>query len=270
MQKQKAIAFLGPKGSFTNEAGHKIFGSSSEMIAFSSIYSVFSAMQSDGIEYGIVPIENNTHGVVGETLDLLGESDLLICKELIMPIRHQLCSKANDLTKIKRIYSKDVAFSQCYEFLRQSDLENAEIIPVSSTSKAAQIVLEDDEAAAICSAMVSTVYNLPIMFKNIEDSKYNQTRFIVVGKDKVLKSGKDKTTILAETKDEAGALFKLLEKFKLHGINMTKIESRPAHDKSKGFKSRFYIDFEGHIDDENVVSLMGELEAVKWLGSYPS
>lgn len=269
LQKQKAIAFLGPKGSFTNEAGHKLFGSLSNMVAFSSIYSVFSAMQSDGIEYGVVPIENNTHGVVGETLDLLGNSDLLICKELIMPIRHQLCSRADDLLKVKRIYSKDVAFSQCQGFLRQSDLEHAEIIPVSSTSKAAQIVLDDDEAAAICSAMVSTVYDLPIMFKNIEDSKHNKTRFVVVGKEKAVSSGKDKTTILAETKDESGALLKLLEKFKAHGINMTKIESRPTKDKSKGFKSKFYIDFEGHIEDEKVKALMAEIESTKFLGSYP-
>ena len=268
LQKQKAIAFLGPDGSFTHEAAHKLFGTSSDMIAFSSIYSVFKALASDEIEFGIVPIENNIHGIVGETLDLLGESGFLICKEFSMPIKHQLCSKENKLSNIKKIYSKDVAFNQCQGFLRQSNLEQAEIIPVSSTSKAAQIALKEDGAAAICSSMVSTIYNLPTLFRNIEDSEHNQTRFVVIGKEKTKASGKDKTTILAETKDEAGALVEMLEKFKSYKVNMTKIESRPIKDKSQGFKSRFYIDFEGHIDDDNVRDLIEEIKDVKFLGSY--
>ncbi len=266
LERPERVAYLGPEGSFTHQAAESRFGAMSEYLPTHSIPAVFKAVEAGQAKYGVVPIENSIDGVVGETLDLLGKSDLKIVAESYMPIHHSLASLEESIKNIKRIYSKDIAFGQCRNFL-QEHFEDVELIPVESTAKAAKLASKEPHSAAICSNIAAKLYNLPILFENIEDVHTNQTRFIVLSDFKNQKSGFDKTSILAKLKDRPGALVRFLEDFDKAHINLTKIESRPAEDKD--FSYWFYIDFDGHIDDENVQQVLGRhIEEIKWLGSY--
>ncbi len=263
------VAYLGPEGSYTHQAAESRFGAMSEYLSMNSIRSVFNAIENKIAKYGVVPIENNTDGIVGETLDLLGSSESVkIVAELKIGIHHSFASKTEDLKGIQRIYSKDIAFGQCRSFLSEYSLEGVELIPVESTAKAAKLAAKEEGSAAICSHIASKLYDLPILFENIEDNHTNQTRFVVMSDYENIQSGCDKTTILAKTPDEAGALAKFLTDFHESGINLTKIESRPIRNE-KDFSSWFYIDFEGHIEDGNVREVLDKREDhIKWLGSY--
>lgn len=262
------VAYLGPEGSFTHQAAESRFGAMSEYLSMGSISSVFKAVESKRAKYAVVPIENNIDGTVGETLDLLGASDLKIVAELFMPIHHTFASQNEKLSDIKKIYSKDKAFGQCRNFLSEHGLENVELIPVESTAKAAKIAAREPGSAAICSHIAAKLYNLPILFENIEDIHNNKTRFIVLSNFKNAKSGNDKTSILVKLPNRPGSLVAFLKDFNNANINLTKIESRPAKNE-KGFNYWFYIDFEGHIDDENVKRVLEKHKnEIKWLGSY--
>lgn len=264
------IAYLGPEGSFTHQAAESRFGAMSEYLSMSSISSVFKSVESRRAKYGVIPIENNTDGVVGETLDLLGESQLKIVAEISFPIHHSLATKCENLKSIKKIYSKDIAFGQCRNFLNEYNLSNVELIPVESTAKAASISAKELSSGAICSHIAAKLYSLPILFHDIEDSHSNRTRFIIISDFKNRQSGDDKSSILAkiEDSDRAGTLVKFLENFHNLNINLTKIESRPIKD-NRDFKYWFYIDFEGHIDDDRVKELTSKYrDNIKWLGSY--
>lgn len=262
------IAFLGPEGSFTHQAAESRFGALGEYLSMNAISAVFKAVESGRAKYGIVPIENNTDGVVGETLDLLGEGSLSIVAEMMLPIHHAFASRAEHIKEVKKVYSKDIAFGQCRDFFSEHMLENLDRIPVESTAKAARLASEDPAAAAICSHIAAKIYGLPVLFENIEDSHTNKTRFIVLSNYKNQPSGQDKTTILAKTANRPGALFEFLEEFNRAGINLTKIESRPSGE-GEGFSSWFYIDFEGHCDDAAVSPILERHQTeIKWLGSY--
>lgn len=268
LERSEKVAYLGPEGTYTHQAAESRFGAMSEYLSMSSIRAVFDSIENKMAKYGVVPIENNIDGVVGETLDLLGNTDVKIVAELTIGIHHSFASKTPNLRDIQRIYSKDKAFGQCRSFLSEYSLEDAEHIPVESTAKAAKIASEETNSAAICSHIASKLYNVPVVFENIEDNHNNQTRFIVISDYDNVQSGCDKTTILAKTTDEAGALAKFLTDFHESGINLTKIESRPIKDE-KDFASWFYIDFEGHFKDTNVAEVMSKhREQIKWLGSY--
>ncbi len=265
------VAYLGPEGTFTHQAAESRFGAMSEYLSMQNIASVFHSVESKRAKYGVIPIENNTDGVVGETLDILGESDLKIVAELLMPIHHTFATKCDSLKDIKRIYSRDVAFGQCRNFLNEYNLEDVERIPVDSTAKAAMLASEDSDSAAICSHIAAKLYKVPILFENIEDSSKNKTRFIIVSDFKNNDSGNDKTSIFANIKntDKPGALFNFLKDFYDAKINLTKIESRPVADVGD-FSFWFFIDFEGHIDQPHIATLMSRYEdTIKWLGSYP-
>ncbi|WP_187647207.1 prephenate dehydratase [Nitrosophilus labii] len=267
LERPERVAYLGPIGSFSHQAAESRFGAMSDYLSMNSISSVFKAVETKRAKYGVVPIENSIDGVVGETLDLLGRSPLLIVSELYMPIHHTFASLEDDISKIKKIYSKDVAFGQCRNFLNEHGFEEMELIPVESTAKAAKMAAKERGSAAICSHIAAKLYNLPMLFENIEDLHTNKTRFIVISDFKNEKSGNDKTSILAKLKDRPGALVRFLKDFDKEKINLTKIESRPAADKE--FTYWFYIDFEGHIDDENVKKVLKQHESeIKWLGSY--
>lgn len=264
------VAYLGPEGSFTHQAAESRFGAMSEYLSMNSILSVFKTVEAKRAKYGVIPIENNLDGVVGETLDALGSSDLKIVAEIYMPIHHTFATKCDSLREITKIFSKDIAFGQCKNFLNEYNLEQAERIPVESTAKAAKLALETPNSAAICSHIAAKLYKLPILFENIEDSSENETRFIIVSDFKNQKSGNDKTSIFAKLKnsDKPGALVAFLEDFYESNINLTKIESRPSHN-SKDFSFWFFIDFDGHIDDANVQKALKTATAeIKWLGSY--
>ncbi len=267
LERPERVAYLGPEGRFTHQAAESRFGAMSEYLPLNSIQAVFKEVELKRAKYGVVPIENSIDGVVGETLDLLGKSDLKIVAETYMPIHHSFASLEEDIRKIKKIYSKDIAFGQCRNFLIDHGLDEIEWIPVESTAKAAKLASKEPGSAAICSSIAAKLYNIPILFENIEDLPNNTTRFIVISDFKNKKSDHDKTSILAKLKDRPGALVAFLKDFDDERINLTKIESRPAEDGD--FNYWFYIDFEGHIDDENVQRVLQKhINEIKWLGSY--
>jgi len=261
------VAYLGPEGSYTHQAAESRFGALSYYLPLSSIEAVFRVLQNKEAKYGVVPIENNTEGAIGTTLDCLGKYDSLIIAEHYMDIHHSFASLAENLKDIKRIYSHPQGYNQCRTFLEEHFLLDVEFIPTRSTSYAAKRAKEDPESAAICSHIAAKLYNLPIHFEKIEDNLANQTRFLILSDFKNEKSGHDKTSILAQTEDRPGSLVDFLQSFQDAGINLTKIESRPV--KEKKFQSVFYIDFRGHIDDENVKEVLENSPSkIKWLGSY--
>ena len=265
------IAYLGPEGSFTHQAAESRFGAMSEYLSLNSIETVFKTLESKRAKFGVVPIENSRDGIVGETLDLLAKSSVKIVAELYMPIHVAFATKAEHLSDIERIYSKDKGFGQCREFLSEHGFNDVELIPVESTAKAAILAAKDTKAAAICSHIAAKLYGLPTMFENIEDEHDNATRFVILSDFKNGVSGNDKTSILVRLKDavEAGALVHFLQDFDAQKINLSKIESRPAKDKDGGFDYWFYIDFYGHIDEQKIQSVLKKHEGeVTWLGSY--
>jgi chorismate mutase/prephenate dehydratase len=264
------VAYLGPEGSFTHQAAESRFGAMSKYLALDSIRSVFDAVNTGRARFGVVPLENNQEGVVSETIDLLGKTDLHVTAEVPLPIHFAFATKCENISEVKRVYSKDIGFMQCKKFLRESfNGSKVEYIPVNSTSKAAKIALEEDGSAAMCSHIAARMHNVPILFDNVEDSTDNFTRFLIISKDiKNQQSGNDKTSLLAKTTDKPGSLMMLLQDFYNAGINMSKLESRPAK-KGKTFKYYFYIDIDGHIDDENISQLFEKHKKdIKWLGSY--
>ncbi|MRI83379.1 MAG: chloride transporter [Nitratiruptor sp.] len=267
LERPERVVYLGPEGSFTHQAAESRFGAMSNYLPLTSISAVFKELELKRAKYGVVPIENSIDGVVRETLDLLGKSNLLIVAEIFMPIHHAFASLEEDCTKIERIYSKDIAFGQCHNFLIEHGLDRAEWIPVESTAKAAKLAAKEPGSAAICSTIAAKLYNLPILFENIEDFSNNTTRFVVLSDFKNEPSGNDKTSILAKLQDRPGALYNFLKDFHDKQINLTKIESRPAQ--QRDFSYWFYIDFDGHIDDPAVKEIMEKHgHQIKWLGSY--
>ncbi len=265
LERTERVAFLGPIGTFTHQAAESRFGATGKYLPVLNIEAVFKSVSFKESKYGVVPIENNTEGIVSVTLDSLRKYDVKIVNEIFMDIHHSFASTEDDITKIKRIYSHPQAYNQCKTFLEEHSLIEAEFIPTESTAKAAQLAKEDKEAGAICSHIAAKLYQLPLLFAKIEDNEANRTRFIVISDYKTQKSGNDKTSIIAKTSHKSGALFELLKEFKDANINLTKIESRPLKDDS--FHSLFYIDFEGHIDEENVAKIIDK-ENITWLGSY--
>lgn len=264
------IAYLGPEGSFTHQAAESRFGAMSDYMPLGSIQSVFESVNSGRSRFGVVPIENNQEGVVSETIDFLGAFDLKIVSEIPMSINFAFATLSENLNDIVRLYSKDIAFKQCKSFIEDSFIrEKVELIPVNSTSQAVERALKDPQGAAICSHIAAKLKKLPILFDNIEDSADNFTRFLILSKDFInQKSERDKTTILARTADKPGSLAMLLQDFYDAKINLTKIESRPAK-AGKNFKYWFFIDFEGHFEDENAQIVIKKHEKdIKWLGSY--
>ncbi|MDQ3535550.1 MAG: prephenate dehydratase [Bacteroidota bacterium] len=270
MELPEKVVYLGPEGSFTHQAAESRFGAMSEYIPLGSISAVFETIATDRARFGVVPIENNQEGVVSETVDLLEKFDLKIVAEVPLSIHFAFATKSDDVTVIRKIYSKDIAFRQCKKFIDDMYGElQVELIPVNSTSKAVKIALVEKDSAAICSHIAAKMYNLPILFENVENSENNQTRFLIISRNFInQKSTKDKTTILAKLSDEPGSLVNFLQDFHKAGINLSKIESRPSKD-DKSFKYWFLIDFDGHFEDENVKSVLERHKKnIKNLGSY--
>ncbi|MEQ9426276.1 MAG: prephenate dehydratase [Cyclobacteriaceae bacterium] len=266
------VVFLGPEGSFTHQAAESRYGAMSDYLPVNSISSVFETVNSSRAKYGVVPIENNQEGIVEETLDLLGHYNLQIVAELSMPIHFSFATKQDDVKKIKKIYSKDIAFRQCRKFIRDLFGDNVELIPVNSTSTACKQAILEEDSAAICSHIAAREVQLPILFDNIEDSADNHTRFLILSKGvENATSGDDKTSVVVRLQgsDKPGALVRFLQDFDKAKINLSKIESRPAKN-GTDFKYVFYIDFEAHWKDDQVQKIIKAYgDSIKWLGSYP-
>ena len=265
LERSERIAFLGPIGTYTHQAAESRFGANARYLPLLNIEAVFKAVANKEAKYGVVPIENNTEGVVGITLDSLKKYDVKIVSEICMDIHHSFASYQDNLKNIKRIYSHPQGYNQCLSFLETHGLLDVEFVPTESTAKAAMMASEDKFSGAICSKIAAKLYNVPLLFEKIEDNLANRTRFIIISDFKTQKSGNDKTSVIAKTSHKSGALFELLKKFKDKNINLLKIESRPNKDDT--FNTWFYIDFEGHVDDEDVKDIINSEDMI-WLGSY--
>ena len=269
LEKPIVIAYMGPKATFSHQAALRKFGSSVRYLACNTIGDVFSEVEKNNADYGVVPIENSIEGAVSHTLDMLVDSDLKICSQIMLDISHNLlatCQKKD----IKKIYSNPQVFGQCRLWL-ESNLPKADLIEVSSTTKAAQMAAREKNAACIASLLAAKEYKLKVIAQEIEDSPHNITRFLVIGKFEAEPTGHDKTSIMFSIKDKVGALHDMLLPFKKYGINLTKIESRPS--KKRAWDYFFFMDLSGHIDNKNVKKALNELEEkckfLKVLGSYP-
>jgi chorismate mutase/prephenate dehydratase len=264
------IAYLGPEGTFTQTAALKHFGHSVSTVPMSSIPDVFSSVESGHADYGLVPVENSTEGVISHTLDMFIDSDLKVCGEVEIRIHHHLANKSQDVTKIRHIYSHQQSFAQCRHWLDQN-FPGIERIPVSSNAEAARVASEDESVAAICGLPAVEIFDLQICFESIEDLSDNTTRFVIIGHQDVAPSGDDKTSLLISTKNYPGALLGLLQPLADNNISMNKIESRPAPDRK--WEYIFFIDIDGHQNSDNVRRALDQLKQqaalFKVLGSYP-
>ncbi len=269
LEEPMRVAFLGPEGTFTQQAAMKHFGHSARNLPMQSLKDVFREVQSGAAHYGVVPIENSTEGVVSHTLDLFKQYDLKICGEVEVPVHlHLLLNRGDSLDGIKRIYSHQQSLAQSRGWLdvRYPDVEK---VSVSSNAEAARLASKEGTGcAAIAGDMAADLYELEAAVKNIEDQADNTTRFLIIGDQDVGTSGDDKTSILISVPNTPGALYQLLEPFHRYGLSLTRVETRSA---SKN--SLFYIDFEGHYADSVVVEALQELAKnsveLKILGSYP-
>ena len=258
------IAFLGPEGSFTHQAAEARFGAMSAYQSLASIKGVFREVKRNKAKFGVVPIENSSNGIVSDTINCLNKYDLKIIAEVVLDVHFAFATKCQHVRDIKTIYSKDIAFEQCHKFLDDFALDEIEHIPVESTAKAAKLALENPNSAAICSHVGAKMYNLPVMFENIEDKDSNKTRFFIVSDFENVSSGNDKTSILAKLPNTPGALVEFLTDFDKAGVNLTKIKSHIVEG-----NSIFFIDFNGHKDDENIKGIFNKHnDSIKFLGSY--
>lgn len=258
------IAYLGPEGSFTHQAAEARFGAMSSYISIGSIKGVFREVSTKKAKFGVIPIENSSNGIVSDTISCLSGYNLKIIAEVVLNIHHTLATTCDKVSDIKKIYSKDIAFEQCSRFLENFGLDEVEHIPVESTTKAAKYAIDEPNSAAICSHVGAKMYNLPILFENIEDKDNNKTRFFIVSDFENAQSGNDKTSILAKLPNTPGALVEFLTDFDKAKINLTKIKSHIVEG-----TSLFFIDFDGHKDDANVQEIFKKhKESIKFLGSY--
>jgi len=274
-EKPMHVAFLGPQGTFTQSAALKHFGHSVVTVPMGSIDDVFREVEAKSAHYGVVPIENSSEGMVNHTLDSFRQSNLVICGEVEMRVHQNLLTEAGtDLSKVECIYSHQQSLAQCRTWL-DTHLSKAERYPVSSNAEAARRVAEaGDESgkvAAIAGSMAADLYSLHIANANIEDQPDNTTRFLIIGHNSIPASGQDKTSLLVMARNKSGALYHILEPFQRHGVSMTSIESRPSGAGLWGYV--FYIDFEGHLDDDKVKAVLADLNTevteLRVLGSYP-
>lgn len=262
------ITYLGPQGTFTHLAAMKKFGKKCDFIAASGIGEVFYKIEKNQADFGVVPVENSTEGVVNHTLDMFFASSLSICAEITLNISHCLIGRSG--LKIKRVYSNPQVFSQSRKWI-SSNLTGVELVPVSSTAMAAKKAKTDRWGACIGGKILARLYGLEVLAASIEDSSSNYTRFLVVSVSDSPPSGQDKTSLLFSVKDKVGALYEVLAFFRLAGINLTKIESRPS--KKKPWEYYFFVDLEGHRSSKGLDKALTKLKEksvfVKVLGSYP-
>ncbi|MFH1360342.1 MAG: prephenate dehydratase [Candidatus Omnitrophota bacterium] len=270
LEKPLNIANLGSRGSFTSIAARQKFGNQISYISCSSIPEVFEKVEQGDCDYGVVPIENSTEGAVTPTFDLLVDSELKICSQVMVRVSHCLCSHAS-LNRIRKIYSNPQVFGQCRHWL-QTHLAQVGQIWVPSTTLAAQMAGKEKNAAAICSQEAADLYKLKVVKKNIQDIAHNATRFLIIGPEDASATGKDRTSLVFSIKDKVGALHDMLMPFYRNKINLTKIESRPS--KKKAWDYYFFVDLDGHRCDQKVKKALDELEGrckyLKILGSYPA
>ena len=270
LEKTMSIAYLGPEATFTHQAAIQKFGSSLRYVSQKTIADVFAEVSRNRADYGVVPVENTTEGVVTHTLDMFVDSDLKIVSQIVLPVQYCLAGNCR-LQDIKRLYVHPQALGQCRQWV-QEHLPKVEIFETSSNARSAELAAKGKVNAAITGILAAEKYGLPVLKQDIQDNAANATRFLVLGRQCSPPTGDDRTSLLVSVADKAGALHQAIAAFRRHKINMTKIESRPS--KRKAWEYFFFIDCNGHMQDRKVVKaihLLGEhCNFVKVLGSYPN
>jgi chorismate mutase/prephenate dehydratase len=271
LEESMAVAFLGPRGTFSEEAALKRFGASVRGVPCSSIDEVFRQVEARQVAFGVVPVENSTDGAVGRTLDLLLATATKICGEVLLPVHQCLMSRTGDREAIVRVFAHSQSLGQCHEWLNLH-LPRAERVVVVSNAEAARQASQEDGAAAVAGRAAAGLYGLSLLAENIEDNPNNTTRFVVIGHLDVPPSGRDKTSLVMSALNRPGAMHALLEPLARHGVSMTRMESRPS--RTGMWEYVFFVDIEGHQRDAAVAAALQDLgeraSFLKVLGSYPA
>ena len=270
LEKSMTIAYLGPEATFTHQAAIRRFGASLLYSPQKTISDVFAEISKNRADYGVVPIENSTEGVVTHTLDMFVDSDLKIVSQIVLRVQHCLLSRCRK-PQIKKLFVHPQALAQCRAWV-QNHLPRVEIIETSSNARSAEIAVREKGSAAIASVLAAEKYDLPVLEYDIQDNAANATRFLVLGRQCSPPTGKDRTSLMFSIVDQVGALYRALAPFRRYRLNMTKIESRPS--KRKVWEYFFFVDCDGHMNDRKVaraLTLLAEqCSFVKVLGSYPN
>ena len=271
LEQKLSIAYLGPAGTFSHAAVARHFGDFVQAEPYASIDEVFRAAESGQTDYAVVPVENSTEGAVGRTLDLMCQTELTVVGEIKLRVGQHLLSRARELGEITRVYSHAQSLAQCAQWLLRH-LPSVPRVPASSNAEAARLAALEPTSAAIAGETASVIYGLPSLVAHIEDEPNNTTRFWVVGRQAVARSGRDETSLVMSAHNRPGAVHALLEPFAKHGVSMTRLESRPA--RTGLWEYLFFVDVEGHRDDAPVAAALDELRQrapfLKLLGSYPA
>lgn len=269
LEKSMTIAYLGPEATFTHQAAIQRFGASLRYSAQKTIPDVFTEVSKKRADYGVVPVENSTEGVVTHTLDMFVDSDLKIVAQIVLPVRHCLLSNYRR-SQIKTLYAHPQSLGQCRDWVR-TNLPRVEIIETSSNARSAELAAAEKNSAAIAGALAAEKYRVPIVDYDIQDNVTNATRFLVLGRQCSPPTGNDRTSVMFSVMDRVGALYRALAPFRRYRINMTKIESRPS--KRKAWEYFFFVDCGGHMSDKKVAKALSQLgehcSYVKVLGSFP-
>ena len=271
LEKRVRVAYLGPEGTFSDIAVKKQFGLSARSVPMGTIPSVFEEVERGNADYGVVPVENTTEGMITHTLDTFLDSDLKVCAEIALEVNMCLLARPDvTVAQIERVYSIPVALAQVRRWL-SANLPSATLVESRSTAEAARLARDDARGAAVGSELAAKLNDLLVLRRKIEDLAHNMTRFLVLGRDQAEPTGKDKTSLLLVTRDEAGILYRVLGTFAERGLNMTKIESRPS--RRRAWEYVFFVDIDGHERDAPVAAAITDVrkvsETVKVLGSYP-
>jgi chorismate mutase/prephenate dehydratase len=270
LQKSMTIAYLGPEATFTHQAAIRKFGSSLKYAAQKTIAEVFNEVSKNRADYGVVPVENSTEGIVTHTLDMFVESDLKIVAQIVLPIQQCLIGNLQR-DEIRRLYAHPQSLAQCRGWV-EKHLPDAEIIETSSNARSAELAAAEKHAAAIAGSIAAERYRLQILERDIQDNSINATRFLVLGRQCSPPTGRDRTSVMFSIPNKVGALHTSLALIRRQKLNMTNIESRPS--KRRAWEYFFFIDVDGHVKDESVAKAIQQLEKqcshVKVLGSYPN
>jgi chorismate mutase / prephenate dehydratase len=270
LQKSMEIAYLGPEATFTHQAAIRRFGASLQYSPQKTIADVFTEVSKNRADYGVVPVENSTEGVVTHTLDMFVDSDLKIVSQIVLPVQHCLLSQG-PRSQIRKLFAHPQSLGQCRGWV-QANLPKAEIIETSSNARSAELAAQEKGTAAIAGILAAERYGLDVLDYDIQDNVANATRFLVLGRQSTPPTGQDRTSLMISITDKVGALYGALAAFRRFRINMTKIESRPS--KRKAWEYFFFIDCDGHVEERKVssaIACLGEhCNFVKVLGSYPN
>ena len=271
LEEALSVAFLGPRGTFSEEAAIKHFGAQVRARACASIDEVFREVEAEQIGHGVVPVENSTDGAVGRTLDLLLATPLTVCGEVLLAVHQCLMSKESAPEAVQRVYAHAQSLAQCHEWLNRN-LPHVQRTPVVSNAEGARQAAQEPHAACIGSHAAAELYDLQVLARNIEDQPNNTTRFVVIGHDAPVSSGRDKTSLAMSARNRPGAMHELLTPFAENGVDMTRLESRPS--RTGLWEYVFFVDLKGHQQDANVARALEQLRDrasfLKILGSYPA